>query len=132
MARQRLEPQRIIERLAEDGGYRPGTSLENLAAFRLLRVGFRPPRVSQQHRVGRYRIDFAWPDLQVGLECDGFQHRRPENAARDALRDVELRAAGWVIFRIDDASGEEAFVDQLYRVTEFVHLLDDHRGCKRW
>lgn len=43
-------------------------------------------------------------DRAVGIEVDGPMHFAPFNAARDALRDAELRSLGWVILRVDDQS----------------------------
>src|SRR5262249_10460557 len=48
------------------------SKLEVRVARLLRRHGLQPP--ANQFVVGRYRIDFAWPALLVGLECDGFEH----------------------------------------------------------
>ncbi|OLT44706.1 hypothetical protein BJF85_19730 [Saccharomonospora sp. CUA-673] len=45
-----------------------------------------------------YRLDFAWPELLVALEYDGYaahEHRRE----RDAARDEDLRRRGWIVVR---------------------------------
>lgn len=58
-----------------------------------------------QHRVGRWRCDFAHPATRVAVECDGASwHRDPESRAYDAARDAELRALGWEVVRL---TGEE-------------------------
>ena len=45
---------------------------------------------------GRYRLDFAWPEQQVGLECDGWEHHGTRSAfGKDRARLAELVAAGW-------------------------------------
>jgi very-short-patch-repair endonuclease len=113
---------RIIDTLVESFGYRPGTSLENRVAFRLGRWGHKPPAVAQQHRVGRYRLDFAWPDLLIALEVDGWHHQRPESAARDAHRDADLREQGWLTFRVHDTE-ELILQKQLCRVVQVVNAL---------
>ena len=67
-----------------------------------------PPFV-QQHRVladGHvYRLDFAWPDLCVGLEFDGLvKYFGPESTSEvlrnERERENALVAEGWVIVRI--------------------------------
>lgn len=94
-----------------------GTHPENLAALRLHQWGHRP---SPQHRVGRYRIDFAFPGVKVAIEVDGPHHHRPDVAHRDALRDAELRAKGWVVLRVNTGPH---FEEQLSRVSALLHSL---------
>jgi very-short-patch-repair endonuclease len=44
----------------------------------------------------RYRIDFAWPDLKFGLECEGFEHHGGYAAwGKDRTRYAELANLGW-------------------------------------
>lgn len=111
-----------IRHLLTSRGWDLGTDLENLAAL-LLSGAFKRDEVCQQHRVGRYRLDFAWPDIQVALEIDGWHHRSPEGAAKDAGRDSALRGAGWLVLRVDDRAGRDAMSDQLVRVCQVVHGL---------
>lgn len=113
---------RITKDLVASRGWVPGTDLEDWAALRLSRL-YTPESVRQQYRIGAYRIDFAWPSLRVALELDGWHHRSPEGAAKDAARDCELRAAGWLIFRVDDRGDEDQRADQLSRVIEVVNAL---------
>lgn len=107
-----------------EAGWTEGTHLENRVALRLHRFGFRPHDVRQQYRLGRYRLDFAWPDLQIALEADGWHHLAPEGAARDARRDAALRRLGWLVFRVDDVPDNE-LAEQLSRVSRIVRALRD-------
>ena len=113
---------RINAHIVRTRGWQSGTDIEDHVACHLSGV-FRAEEVSQQHRVGRYRIDFAWPDVMIGLEVDGWYHRSPMAAARDAERDANLRAQGWLILRIDDRGGWDVLDDQLGRVCRVVHAL---------
>lgn len=111
--------------------------LENTAIMWLHQAGWRPAtrlgeslvgKVVQQFPIGRYRLDFAWPDVKVALEVDGAQHRQPDHAAQDAYRDAFLRGRGWLVFRVDDInvnrlSGLENTKRQLARVDQCVRLL---------
>ncbi|MGB3602641.1 type IV toxin-antitoxin system AbiEi family antitoxin domain-containing protein [Gordonia sp. (in: high G+C Gram-positive bacteria)] len=51
----------------------------------------------QQYRFGRWRLDFAWPELQVAVEIDGwafhYQHDRfgSDRAKLNALEDAKWR-----------------------------------------
>lgn len=58
-----------------------------------------PPPV-HHHRVGRYELDFAWPDVKVAAETDGaLVHGRFSQREKDILRDRELSALGWLVLR---------------------------------
>lgn len=116
-------PDRITGQIVVDLGWKLGTTLENSVALFLSRVHLGPEITAQQHRVGRYRLDFAWPDIQVALEADGWVHSNPETAFRDWLRDRELRNLGWLVLRVDASQGDEALRAQVGRVTQLVHAL---------
>ena len=50
--------------------------------------------------VGPGRIDFAYPELKIAIECDSVAwHLDREAFERDRLRDLELQAMGWVVLR---------------------------------
>jgi len=77
-------------------------------------------RPDQQFRVGRFRLDFAWPGLKIALEADGWWHRSPEGAVKDRQRDSWLRSQGWLVFRVDDEHGEGVLAAQVARVARIV------------
>lgn len=135
---------RAMRALVTDAGWQSGTSLENSVSRWLHRAGFVPAVgmkcsdrcggrgsrpslcrcIYQQHRIGSYRVDFAATDIQVVIEADGWWHRSPEGAARDAERDSALRADGWVVLRVDDRHGTGSALDeQVVRVTSIIHAL---------
>jgi very-short-patch-repair endonuclease len=119
---------RYARSVVEAHGWLPGTSLEDRVALCLHRFGERPGDVAQQHRVGRFRADFAWPDLRIALEADGWQHRSPEGAARDADRDRRMRAQGWLVFRVHDSDDDE-LAEQVARVVQVVNALRRAPRC---
>ena len=45
-----------------------------------------------QYGIGRYRADFAFPDVRLVVECDGRPWHDPD---RDRRRDADLRRKGW-------------------------------------
>ncbi len=46
-------------------------------------------------------MDFAWPEVKIGLEVDGFGYHSDRRAfADDRQRDIELQLAGWRIVRV--------------------------------
>jgi very-short-patch-repair endonuclease len=124
--------QRYVSPLLEEAGWRLGTSLENGVAWQLHRFKFRVAQardrdslaVHQQYRLGRYRVDFAWPLLKIALEADGWWHRSPDGAAKDAERDAWMRDQDWIVFRVHDNA--ETLADQLCRVARIVRSLAEH------
>lgn len=51
-----------------------------------------------QCRVGKYFLDFGFPDIKLALEYDGLGHRQTEE--EDAKRENFIRRKGWQVFRI--------------------------------
>ncbi|MTD57707.1 DUF559 domain-containing protein [Amycolatopsis pithecellobii] len=47
-----------------------------------------------------YRLDFAWHELRIGGEYDGYEAHK-NRKTRDAARDEDLRRRGWLIIRAD-------------------------------
>lgn len=50
----------------------------------------------------RYRLDFAWPELKVALEYDGYEAHEGK-AELDRAREEDLRRRGWLVVRVDSA-----------------------------
>lgn len=45
---------------------------------------------------GRYRVDFAWPELKLGVECEGYEHHGGGSAwGKDRERFAEFVSVGW-------------------------------------
>ena len=92
---------RAAESAAEYHGWTPGNYGENRIALALTALRESPERCRQQHRVGRWRLDFAWPEQRVAIEADGWVHGHPNTQRRDDARDGDLLLQhGWFIFRI--------------------------------
>lgn len=53
-----------------------------------------------EHRVRRYRIDFALVGQKIAIEIDGTAHRSAERRAHDNMRDAILRLLGWRVIRV--------------------------------
>lgn len=53
-----------------------------------------------QHKVGRYRLDFAIIDKKIAVEVDGLTyHNGQESFIRDQQRQRDLQALGWRVIR---------------------------------
>ena len=61
---------------------------------------FNNKKFVKEYRMGKYSIDFAWPELKLGIEIDGQQHEFPERKKSDRLKDTYLSENGWKILRI--------------------------------
>jgi very-short-patch-repair endonuclease len=65
----------------------------------LLRDAGLPPPLVNTH-IGRFEVDFAWPDHQVVAELDGWAAHSTRLAfERDRARDAALQAAGHAVLR---------------------------------
>lgn len=68
--------------------------------LRVLRAAGVPLPVVQ-HRVGSYRVDFAYPDARVAIEADGFRwHSSRQQWDRDLARRNALTMLGWTILHV--------------------------------
>jgi very-short-patch-repair endonuclease len=128
LRRRLVTPARLRWRLRDLRG-RPGTKLiamllamrtgtpESVLETRFLRVlrssGLPAPQL--QHRIGPYRVDFAYPDARVAIECDGYAHhasRRQFEA--DRARRNAITAKGWTVLHVTwDQLTDDAVVDQI-------------------
>ena len=80
------------------GAARPDGMLE--PRFARLRVAHDLPEPKFQYRVDRYRLDFAYPDLMIAIEVDGYAaHGSAEALQRDLQRQNHLVALGWTVLR---------------------------------
>jgi very-short-patch-repair endonuclease len=53
---------------------------------------------SSPARTGEYRLDFAYPELKLAIEVDGYVwHFSPEHTGRDNNRRNKLTLQGWQI-----------------------------------
>jgi very-short-patch-repair endonuclease len=103
-----------VRRLLEDGAY---DSAAEIRLHQLLREAGLPEPVRQFAVTtveGKLiaRLDFAWADLKLDLEMDGYgPHSSPEAFRQNRVRDMRLTALGWRIIRTTpaelDAGGHE-------------------------
>lgn len=91
----------VLEERGRDGALESALEVK---VWRLIGVSDlpRPVRQYRTRADGRwYRLDFAWPDARVALECDGFDaHGRRVAFERDRARSAALAAAGWRVIPV--------------------------------
>ena len=80
-------------------GTAPAEPVLEVRVLRILRAARIEPPVRQHEVViagRRYRIDLAWPDVKVGVECEGYAvHGRRRAYVPDRTRLANLVGAGW-------------------------------------
>lgn len=74
------------------------------AAIRYRGLPLRP-----QYPVGRFFADFADPEKKIVIECDGRAFHADKEA--DAMRDAEMIADGWRVFRIEGWECKQPEID---------------------
>ena len=73
-----------------------GTKSEKEDAFHALVRGRMPKPIANVKVLG-HEVDAYWPEFKLIAEIDGPGHGRPRARRRDARRDRELRAAGYIV-----------------------------------
>lgn len=92
---------------------RTGSPIEEQMFFALSENSLTFGRVRTQWLVGPYRIDLAFPDVLLAIECDGRAfHSSPAQVEHDMHRTNYLSNLGWKVIR--------------FRGTE---IYSDLRGC---
>lgn len=68
-----------------------------------------------EQRVGRFFADFLIPACSLVIDCDGeYWHRSAAQQARDARKDQVLRAGGYHVLRLPEATIHDgSFADPL-------------------
>lgn len=91
----------IIDQMEEYVEERPelfDSSEEMIAAIMLVSAGI---KAKPQYKIGKYKVDFFVPQLQVVLEIDGVTHKARKE--KDTRRDLAIRAElgyEWEVIRI--------------------------------
>jgi very-short-patch-repair endonuclease len=82
---------------------------------------------SYNFQVLNYWIDFAIPELKIGIECDGeYWHK---DKAKDKKRDNELSDAGWTMLRFP---GKEIHKDVNGCVDKIIRVACNHKGMYKF
>lgn len=72
--------------------------IEQMLYEELQRLGYYPV---PQYKVGRYRIDLAFPEKMIAIECDGKQwHSSDDQKQNDERREEYIKSCGWKVIRV--------------------------------
>ncbi len=76
----------------------------------------------REYSVGKYSIDFAWPDKKIAIEIDGAQHERfEEYKLRDQTKDQLLESLGWKVQRINWKTFSNDTINIISFLKDFVN-----------
>ena len=74
-----------------------------------------------QYPMGRYRIDIAFPQYKLAVECDGRQfHSTKEAMERDRRKDNYLRSNGWTVIRISGRTINKSLPSAVKRIEDKI------------
>ena len=117
LAQVERKPKALSRFIDQRTGDRPAESMLEIKQLRLLRKS--PlPRPVQQYEIRSdgtliARVDFAYPDALLAIECDGYRYHSGRAAwGRDWSRANRLSALGWRLIRVtwDDIHNDPAGV----------------------
>lgn len=111
-------------------GEKFSSSHEMVAAMELIR---NMVKVKTQQTVGRYRVDFMIPEMNVIFEVDGYMHKNSK--IKDSKRDIDIRGilgSEWEVVRISTNDIEKhigKLVDAIEAVAEYKRdVRSKHNG----
>lgn len=82
-------------------GPKAGSKIEELLAFQIKAAGLPEPVREYRHIPGRrFRLDFAWVDQKIGVECQGMVHRIKRQFENDIFKRQLGLMAGWRILEV--------------------------------
>lgn len=103
--------------------YQEPSAIEETMALQIRAAGIRAP--VRQHKplaLRKFRMDFAWPELRVGVEVQGAVHRIKGRWKGESERRALLQLAGWRVLEVnrDDIKSGRAltWLQQLLRQEE--------------
>jgi hypothetical protein len=90
----------LVSRVAELVDFASGSVFESITRVLFAESGLPAPctqlNIADRNEKWIGRVDFAWPDVRVIVECDGFEYHSSASAfERDRRRWAELTRAGW-------------------------------------
>jgi very-short-patch-repair endonuclease len=95
-----LGARKILTQLVEQREHGVPESRLETRVLRAIRAA-RLPKPVIQHRVGPYRVDFAYPTHYIAIECDGYKyHSSRRSFDADRARGNALLRAGWTVLRV--------------------------------
>jgi hypothetical protein len=113
---------RLVSNLVDE---KADSVFESITRVLLVEAGLPVPtsqlNINDRHGAWIGRVDFAWPEARVIVECDGFEfHDTRDSFERDRRRWSELTRAGW---RVIVVTWRQVMTDPAYVVGLVADLL---------
>ena len=95
---------RAFKEAARRHRWRAGNAGEAAAALFMMRHGLTPLDVMEQFHIGPFRLDFAFPEQEIGIELQGGTwvnggHNRGAQMSKDYEKLNSAQACGWKVFQ---------------------------------
>lgn len=82
-----------------------------------------------QHKIGRFRVDFAHPETMVVIELDGHQyHHSRKDRTKDAQRARWIQAQSWQVIRF---TGTEIHADVTSCVSQVAEIISTKANMRQ-
>lgn len=77
-----------------------------------------------QYSLGKWVLDFAFPQQHIAVEADGvYWHSLPKAVEKDKRKEADLRSRGWKLLRFDGDMIRDSVSDCVDRVTDCLFAL---------
>ncbi|MDX6623109.1 MAG: hypothetical protein QOE75_1041 [Solirubrobacterales bacterium] len=87
----------------------------------LSKHGFPRPEVNV--KVGKYTVDFLWPEYKLAVETDSFDYHRGSQAFEDDhQRELDLRRMGYVVRRYTGAQLDDYPAEIVAELGEVLNI----------
>lgn len=113
----------LLERLPRMRGPATNTPIEKRMQDALMKMGI--GFTTQSLLLKRYLVDIELHQARIIIEADGSQHYLKAQKAKDALRDANLTAAGYRVFRFTGSEINTDAVQCVQRVVDAAGLKPD-------
>ena len=68
--------------------------------LKVIKNEFQDQNFVEEYHLGRWFMDFAWPNKKCYIEIDGSQHEWPERKKNDEEKDTFYKSLGWKVLRL--------------------------------
>ena len=109
------------QRAPRTDGLPPLTPIEDRLLSAMRSVELRP---EVQYGIGRFRVDFAFPEVRLAIEADG---RAWHDVIKDAARDNRLKSMGWDVLRF---TGSRIHREATQAAEEIAARLEHRRSAE--
>jgi len=111
-------PEKHANHIVNLKGHR--TKIELIMESELHKLGLCP---DSEYQIGRLRVDFAFPEHKLVVECDGaYWH---QDAEKDQLRDQRLEKEGWTVLHFTE---EQVYETPKSCASKVKRVLKNHTG----